>query len=288
MRNIRILPIVIVLLLGNLAVAQRLPISAATSQIRAEIEKLTALKHDADPQDTINVKAALYVEGQFKKLGVKEVKREWSQWLSIFKDSTIPTPLETIAEYVTGIIEGSDPILKNEYILVGAHYDRLGNSSDDPGSPAGLLTLANYVAKHRSLLKRSVIFVFYTGDGKGMRTVPFAKVRASVDLDAIGRSGNDNAIQVIGTNTSPQWDSILSLGRGKNNVQLTFNNDRTVQQRNPFFYQGSAATVSFSPKNIETSKGSVNIAAEAALLIYLSQLIQTLSTMPQALRATTR
>jgi hypothetical protein len=77
---------------------------------------------------------------------------------------------------VLGIIEGSDPKLKDEYVVVGAHYDHLGawdgyvwNGADDNGSGSvGVLDIAKAMAASPVKPKRSVIFALWTGEEEGL------------------------------------------------------------------------------------------------------------------------
>jgi hypothetical protein len=77
---------------------------------------------------------------------------------------------------VIGIIEGSDPKLKDEYFVVGAHYDHLGawedyiyNGADDNGSGSvGVLNIAKAVAASPVKPKRSIVFALWTGEEKGL------------------------------------------------------------------------------------------------------------------------
>ncbi len=77
---------------------------------------------------------------------------------------------------VIGVIEGSDPELKNEYFVVGAHYDHLGawedyifNGADDNGSGGvGVLNIAKAIAASPVKPKRSIVFALWTGEEKGL------------------------------------------------------------------------------------------------------------------------
>ena len=87
---------------------------------------------------------------------------------------------------VVALLEGTDPVLKNEYIVIGAHYDHLGmggsesgsrmpdtmavhNGADDNASGvAGVIGLADAFASSKDKLKRSLIFVAFTGEEMGM------------------------------------------------------------------------------------------------------------------------
>ncbi|WP_217551420.1 M28 family peptidase, partial [Pantoea sp. GbtcB22] len=75
---------------------------------------------------------------------------------------------------VVGILEGSDPVLKNEYVAVGAHYDNVGmnpfapgpdkiwNGADDDGSgTVSVLNIAEAFAKGGQRPKRSILFIWH-------------------------------------------------------------------------------------------------------------------------------
>jgi len=77
---------------------------------------------------------------------------------------------------VIGVIEGSDPKLKDEYFVVGAHYDHLGrwedyiyNGADDNGSGSvGVLNIAKAIAASPIKPKRTIVFALWTGEEKGL------------------------------------------------------------------------------------------------------------------------
>jgi len=77
---------------------------------------------------------------------------------------------------VVGYIEGSDPVLKNEYFVVGAHYDHLGswegyvyNGADDNGSGSvGVLNIAKAIVANPVKPKRSIVFALWTGEEEGL------------------------------------------------------------------------------------------------------------------------
>jgi hypothetical protein len=77
---------------------------------------------------------------------------------------------------VLGIIEGSDPKLKDEYFVIGAHYDHNGawegyvfNGADDNGSGSvGVLNIAKAIAASPVKPKRSIVFALWTGEEEGL------------------------------------------------------------------------------------------------------------------------
>jgi Peptidase family M28 len=106
---------------------------------------------------------------------------------------------------VAGILEGSDPRLKNEYVVFSAHYDHLKTSAsgevypgaDDDGSgTTAILAIAHAMSLERP--KRSVLVMFHAGEELGLLgsayntdfapVVPLDKLVADLNIDMIGRS----------------------------------------------------------------------------------------------------
>lgn len=105
---------------------------------------------------------------------------------------------------VLGMIEGSDPELKEEVVVIGAHLDHLGkmgdyifNGADDNASgSAGVLAAARAFAFNPVKPKRSILFALWTGEEKGLLgsryyidhpAVPLEKTMAHLNLDCVGR-----------------------------------------------------------------------------------------------------
>jgi Zn-dependent M28 family amino/carboxypeptidase len=115
-----------------------------------------------------------------------------------------------MTQNVVAILEGSDPVLKNEYVAIGAHYDHDGmnphiegpdkiyNGADDDGSgTTGVLAIAEALTKSPKRPKRSILFVWHAGEERGLwgseyftkyPTVPLDKVITHLNIDMIGRS----------------------------------------------------------------------------------------------------
>lgn len=110
------------------------------------------------------------------------------------------------ARNVIGILEGHDDELKNEYVTIGAHYDHEGkigdvvfNGADDNGSgTVGVLETARLLAEIKSN-KRSILFLFYTGEEKGLLGSQYLSSNVdwindavvNINMDMIGRGSTD-------------------------------------------------------------------------------------------------
>jgi len=107
---------------------------------------------------------------------------------------------------VVGLLRGSDPVLKDEYIVVTAHLDHVGiqdgvvfNGADDNASGSAAVLEAAEAAAMMSL-RRSVIFVLLTAEEKGMQgsttfaanpPVPIESIVLNINLDMVGRNSPD-------------------------------------------------------------------------------------------------
>ncbi|MEI7663595.1 MAG: M28 family peptidase [Bacteroidota bacterium] len=138
---------------------------------------------------------------------------------------------------VIALLEGSDPLLKNEYLVVGGHYDHLGfggagsgsrmpdtnavhNGADDNASGTALVMgLAKRIAPDRKKLKRSILFVNFSAEEIGLigskyfvdhSPVDLKNIKAMFNFDMVGRYDKEKkSISVSGTGTSVEADSIL-------------------------------------------------------------------------------
>jgi hypothetical protein len=117
---------------------------------------------------------------------------------------------------VVAVWEGADPLLKNEYVAIGAHYDHVGtnpnapgddkiwNGADDDGSgTVAVMAIAEALAKAPRRPKRSTLFVWHAGEEKGLwgseyfnkfPTVDIKQVVAQLNIDMIGRSLDPNNV----------------------------------------------------------------------------------------------
>jgi len=157
---------------------------------------------------------------------------------------------------VVAVWEGGDPVLKNEYVALGAHYDHVGicapgtadpicNGADDDGSgTTALLGMAEALSRARQRPKRSVLFVWHCGEEKGLwgsryfteyPTVPLNKIVTQLNIDMIGRSkkaddtnprnkdlSGPDSIYVIGSTMMSTELGALSQAVNKSFLSLTY------------------------------------------------------------------
>jgi hypothetical protein len=138
----------------------------------------------------------------------------------------------TTAPNVVGILEGTDSLLKHEYVVFSAHMDHVGirpgmggdsiwNGADDDGSgTVGVIELAAAFAAARP--KRSIILLTVSGEEKGLwgsdyftahPPVPIDKIVADLNMDMIGRNWTDTIV-VIGMEHSDLGFTLRQVNAG--------------------------------------------------------------------------
>lgn len=120
------------------------------------------------------------------------------------------------APNTVGILEGSDPALRHEYVLFSAHMDHIGISAgqpdsinngadDDASGTAGVVELAEAMSQPGARPRRSVIFLTVSGEEKGLwgsryfsehPAVPLKDVVADINIDMIGRNWPDTIVAI--------------------------------------------------------------------------------------------
>jgi Zn-dependent M28 family amino/carboxypeptidase len=131
---------------------------------------------------------------------------------------------------VVAILEGSDPVLRREYVLVGSHHDGIGYREDlvFPGADDNISGAVAMLSIGQALMverpKRSVIFVWHTGEEKGLygayyfaqhSPVPVEQISAVLNLDMLSRN-DPGSIYLIGSNKiSSELDRALQEQNAK-------------------------------------------------------------------------
>lgn len=187
--------------------------------------------------------AAEYIARRFAALGLTAPEGGRFQTFTVSPSAPAAhgTPFGGVqGRNVIGILPGSNPALRDEYVIIGAHYDHLGlggpgsldpesqaihNGADDNASgTAALFEIARRLREHPPA--RSVLFLAFSGEELGLLgsaeyvkapVVPIPQSVAMINLDMVGRLRNDRLI-VYGVETAREFRPLLdSL-----NVQAKF------------------------------------------------------------------
>jgi len=169
---------------------------------------------------------------------------------------------EVPAYNVIGVLEGSDRLLKNETIVIGAHYDHLGRggsgslaqrsgeihhgADDNASGTAGMLELARLLTSQRPRPKRTIVFAGFGGEEEGLLgsnyyvnnpVMPLANTVAMINMDMIGRM-KDRKLVIGGVGTAKEWRDIIAKGTADTNrsFALTLNEDGYGPSDHSSFY----------------------------------------------------
>ncbi|WP_437398167.1 M28 family metallopeptidase [Flagellimonas lutimaris] len=114
--------------------------------------------------------AAKYIENYFKSYRLQPYFESYRDTLSNFKKPSYN---------IVGVVEGNDPNLKEEYILIGAHYDHIGTigpengdfiangANDNASGTSTVLEMARYFGTQKTN-KRTLIFALFSAEEKGL------------------------------------------------------------------------------------------------------------------------
>jgi hypothetical protein len=183
------------------------------------------------------------------------------------------------------ILPGSDPKLRDEYIIVGAHYDHVGygnqqnsygpfgyihNGADDNASGvAALLETAQALSSiGPGALRRSVIFAFWDGEEKGLLgskhwlaapTVSFRNVKAAINIDMIGRLRNEQ-LEIVGSRTGTGFRKLISERNGEQGLKLDFQWEiREDSDHHSFFRRGIPVVMFHTGKHSDYHRPSDDV-----------------------------
>ncbi len=138
---------------------------------------------------------------------------------------------------VIASIPGSDPILKDEYVVISSHHDHLGISdgeiisgADDNGTgTVAMLEIAQALMTERP--KRSVILAWFTGEEEGMLgshyfvnncPIPIEKISTCLNLDMLGRNNTDSLFLVGSDLLSSELDASIRRVNKQSDINFGF------------------------------------------------------------------
>jgi len=138
---------------------------------------------------------------------------------------------------VIAVVEGSDPVLKNEYVVISGHHDGRGiddgeiiAGADDNGTATvALMEIGQALLAERP--KRSVILAWVTGEEQGMNgshyfinnsPVPVEKITACLDMDMLGRNNTDSLFLVASDLLSSELDESINKVNNKYGINFGF------------------------------------------------------------------
>jgi len=240
--------------------AQPAKADAVERDLKVTIEYLASDKLEGRRTGTPGAQlAADYIVKQFKKIGLKPGAGSANGKTGYLQQFPYAKKDEAaVSGYnVIGILDGTDKVLKNEAIVIGAHYDHLGHggdgslaansteihhgADDNASGTAAIIELARRFAIAKSN-KRTIIFIAFSGEEEGLfgskfyvnnPSFPIDSTVAMINLDMVGRM-HDNKLDIGGLGTASEWKKLVedtdhlpaanegvSSSAGNFNLQLT-------------------------------------------------------------------
>lgn len=180
-----------------------------------------------------NDSAAAFIARRFESLGLRKLDASFEQhFVAHPLTAHNETPRALSTQNVVALLPGADSTLRGEFVVVGAHFDHLGRSTegaldperknvirrgadDNASGTAAVLELARLFATAPP--KRSLVFVTFSGEEMGLlgseyfvmhSPLPLDSAVAMINFDMVGRLRDDKLI-VYGAATATELPSLL-------------------------------------------------------------------------------
>jgi len=164
---------------------------------------------------------------------------------------------------VVMMLPGEDPQLKNEYIILGAHFDHLGmggpgsssraldtigvhhGADDNASGVAVMLELAEKFAKTKDSHKRSIICLSFSGEEEGLLgskhftdepEIDLSKVNVMINMDMVGRLNETNNLQIGGVGTATGLKDLVYANSDTSVIKLTLSEEGYGPSDHSSFY----------------------------------------------------
>lgn len=183
--------------------------AVSAKSLRANLKFLSSdeLKGRDTPSEGLDT-AARWIATQYEQAGLEPVGKDGYFQMATYREKPVRN--------VIGLLPGSDPALKDTYIIVSAHYDHLGirqgegdtifNGANDDGSGVvSMLELAKAFGQMKKRPKRSILFMAFWGEEKGLLgsqyygknpIFPLAKTLAQINIEQVGRTDDTDGPQI--------------------------------------------------------------------------------------------
>lgn len=249
-------------------------------------------------------KAARYIAAQFEKAGIEPLGGNY------FHPFNYRTGILNIGgTNVAGIIPGSDPGLKDEYIILGAHFDHLGwkfkggdtvvyNGADDNASgTASIIEIGRNLASTQELLGRSIVFVAFDGEESGLvgskhflrsGVIPADKMKLMFSLDMVGMYEAHGGLDMVGVKLLNESEMLTGELASAHGITIRKAN-AYVEQRTDTAPFGAAGIPALAPNTgsespyhkPEDDAPALDYDGMALIANYISALTMELSTKDQ-------
>jgi len=182
-------------------------------------------------------RASQYIVKQFKRVGIQPILSDYYHHF-VYKTQAVAAE----GKNIIGIIEGAHPQLKNEYIVIGAHYDHIGyffengekiiyNGADDNASGvASIIELGRAIINNRDKFERSIVLVAFDGEESGLNgsqwmvkdnIVPLSQIKLMISIDMVGMLGTNKGVELLGIGTLKNGKLLAQQSTAKLDINIT-------------------------------------------------------------------
>ncbi|MGH7618852.1 MAG: M20/M25/M40 family metallo-hydrolase [Gemmatimonadaceae bacterium] len=290
-----------------------LPQSPDSLSIRRDIEYLASPALAGRLTGTPgNDSAAAYIARRYASLGLRALAENYEQHFIARPPAHGGSSPAWPTENVFAVLPGRDPALGGQYVVVGAHFDHLGTSTDGALDPdargavrrgaddnasgtAAVLELARRFA--RSPARRAIIFANFTGEEQGLlgsgyfvehMPVPVDSVDAMLNFDMVGRMKNDRVI-VYGVATAKEMLALLDSANRIQPLQVAAQGDGFGPSDHSSFYGKNIPVLHFfSDLHEDYHRASdtpdkINAAGEARIVALAERVLRAIADRPERL-----
>jgi len=168
---------------------------------------------------------------------------------------------KSVTRNVVMLLPGEDELLKNEYVIIGAHFDHLGmggsssrardtvavhhGADDNASGVSEMIELAEKFALTKGSHKRSLIFAAFSGEEMGLLgskyftdnpLIDLTKVNAMINLDMVGRLKDSSSLQIGGVGTAEGLKDLVKSLCDTNLISLTLSDEGYGPSDHSSFY----------------------------------------------------
>lgn len=254
-----------------------------------------------------HTKAVDYIVQQMQEIGLQPFQEG-----SFVQEFSYKVQLVQVAgKNIVGMIEGADPVLKSEVIIIGAHYDHLGyttttsgekqiypGADDNASGVAGMLEIARLILQGDRLPSRTLVFVAFDAEESGLigayefteAKKPFdnSAIKAMFSLDMIGMLSKYKGLEMKGWETLAAAQDLMAHAQAIQPLPIK-KTDATIEMRTdtwPFGKLGVPAIHAFtglvSPYHKpEDTYDLLDYDGMAQIVRFLTVLTQEMSSVPE-------
>lgn len=177
----------------------------------------------------------------------------------------------SVTRNVIMLLPGEDEILKNQYVIIGGHFDHLGmggsssrardtvavhhGADDNASGTAGVIELAEKFALTKGSHKRSMIFAAFSGEELGLLgskyfaenpSIDLKSVNAMINLDMVGRLRDSSTLQIGGAGTAEGLKNLVRSLSDTGIIKLTITDEGPGPSDHSAFYVKNVPVLFFS------------------------------------------